>query len=98
MPAEAIRLQRRLGARDRWFLTLLVLAVLVGSAVAVAIGRSGSSDASADAGCVSIMRASWMGGATFKACGANAVSFCRQSARGDKEINAKCEEQGLPTS
>jgi hypothetical protein len=94
VPAEAIRLQRRLGARDRWFLALLGLALLVGSAGAFAVGRSSSSGASADAGCVSITRASWMGAATFKACGANAVRFCRQSARGDEEVAAKCEKAG----
>jgi hypothetical protein len=98
MPAEAIRLQRRLGTRDRWFIALLLLAVLLGSASAVAVSRLSSSDASADAGCVSITRASWMGAATFRACGAEAVTFCRTSARGDEEIAAKCAEAGLPTT
>jgi hypothetical protein len=97
MPAEVIRLQRRLGARDRWFLILLTLAVLVGTAAALAVDRASSSDASADAGCVSVTRASWMGAATFKACGADAVAFCRRSGGGDEEITAKCEEQGLAT-
>jgi hypothetical protein len=97
VPAEAIRLQRRLGRRDRWFLALLAVAVLVATAAALAVGRYGSSDASADAGCVSITRASWMGAATFKACGAEAVAFCRRSAAGDAEIAEKCSEQGLAT-
>ncbi len=97
MPAEVIRLQRRLGARDRWFLGLLALAVLIGTAAALAVGRNRSPDASADAGCVSITRASWMGAATFKACGADAAAFCRRSAAGDHEIAAKCEEAGLAT-
>jgi hypothetical protein len=95
MPAEVIRLQRRLGTRDRWFLGLLALAVLIGTAAALAVGRYSSSDAGADAGCVSITRASWMGAATFKACGADAVAFCRRSAAGDEQIAAKCEEAGL---
>jgi hypothetical protein len=97
VPAEVIRLQRRLGARDRWFLGLLALAVLIGTAAALAVGRYSSPGASADAGCVSIMRASWMGAATFKACGADAATFCRRSAAGDEEIAAKCEEAGLAT-
>ena len=96
MPAEAIRLQRRLGARDRWFLIVLAVAVLLGTAAALAVDRASSSDANADAGCVSITRASWMGAATFKACGADAVAFCRRSAGGDEEIAAKCEAEGLP--
>jgi hypothetical protein len=97
MPAEVIRLQRRLCARDRWFLALLALAVLVGTAAALAVGRYSSSDASADAGCVSITRASWMGAATFKTCGADAAAFCRRSAGGDEEVAAKCAEQGFAT-
>jgi hypothetical protein len=96
VPAEAIRLQRRLGTRDRWFIALLLLAVLAGSAIAVS--HLNSSDASADAGCVSITRASWMGAATFRACGTDAVKFCRTEARGDEQIAAKCEEAGLPTT
>jgi hypothetical protein len=97
VPAEAVRLQRRLGARDRWFLILLALAVLVGTAAALAVDRASSSGANADAGCVSITRASWMGAATFKACGADAVAFCRRSAGGAEEIAAKCDAEGLPT-
>ena len=98
MPAEAIRLQRRLGARDRWFLILLAIAVLAGTAAALAVERFSSSGASADAGCVSVTRASWMGAATFKACGADAAAFCRRSADGDEEIAVKCREAGLPTN
>jgi hypothetical protein len=98
MPAEAIRLQRRLGTRDRWFIGLLTLAVLIGIAAALAVDRFSSSDASADDGCVSITRASWMGAATYKACGADAATFCRRSAAGDKEIAKKCREEGLATT
>jgi hypothetical protein len=36
-----------------------------------------------------------MGAATFKACGADAATFCRRSAAGDEEIAAKCKEAGL---
>lgn len=97
MPAEAIRLQRRLGSRDRWFLIVLTLAVLAGSVAALAVDRYRGEDANAGAGCVSITRASWMGAATFKACGADAVAFCRRSAGGDREIAAKCDVEGLPT-
>jgi hypothetical protein len=98
MPAEVIRLQRRLGARDRWFIGLLLVAMVVGTAAALALGRSSSSDASANDGCVSVTRASWMGAATFKACGADAATFCRRSAAGDKEIAQKCKEEGLATN
>jgi hypothetical protein len=97
VPAEVIRLQRRLGTRDRWFIGLLLVAMVVGTAAALALGRSGSPDASANDGCVSITRASWMGAATYRACGSTAVTFCRRSAAGDKEIAEQCREEGLAT-
>jgi hypothetical protein len=97
VPAETIRLQRRLGARDRWFLAVLALALVAATAAALAIGRTSSAGTVRDAGCVSITRASWMGAATFRACGAEAAAFCRRSAGGDRERTAKCERAGFAT-
>ena len=101
MPAEAIRLQRRLGARDRWFITILVAATLIATIATIAIGRVGDdSPAASGAGCVSVDRASWMGQATLSYCGADAVTFCRktgigQFATGHAESVARCRKAGL---
>jgi hypothetical protein len=97
VPAEATRLQRRIGARDRWFLALLAVAALIGTASALVFGQR-SADPSAEARCVAIIRASWMGGATFKYCGADAATFCRRAAGSDKEIASQCERAGLARS
>jgi hypothetical protein len=94
MPAEAIRLQRRLGARDRWFIALLALAVVIGSASALVVSHE--RDASrADARCIEFIRASWMGGATFTYCGDEAAAFCRQAGSSEAEIAAECKRAGL---
>ena len=94
MPAEAIRLQRRLGARDRWFIGLLALAMLIGTASALVISheRGSSSDGARS---VEYIRASWMGGATFTYCGDEAAAYCRQAANSDAEIAAECRRAGL---
>jgi hypothetical protein len=91
VPAEATRLKRRLGARDRWFLALLAFAALTGTVGALLLTHSGASlNAERDARCVEVIRASWMGGATFRYCGSDAEAFCRTGARGDRETTA-CE-------
>jgi hypothetical protein len=101
VPAETIRLQRRLGARDRWFIAILVAATLVATVATVAAGRVGDNPAAASrTGCVSVTRASWMGSATLSYCGAEAVGYCRrtgigQFAAGHAESIARCREAGL---
>ena len=101
MPAEAVRLQRRLGTRDRWFIAILAAATLIGAIATVAAGRMGGTSATASgAGCVSVSRASWMGSATLRYCGADAVAYCRtsgigQSAVGHPESLARCRRAGL---
>jgi hypothetical protein len=94
VPAESERLQRRITGRDRWFLALLALLVLVGTPSAVILLPHGS-DPSTDAGCVTTMRASIMGGGTYKYCGANAVAACHRFAVEDEALAARCEELGL---
>jgi hypothetical protein len=96
VPAEAIRLQRRLGARDRWFIALVTFALLAGAVSALVVSREGGrSTAEGDARCVAVVRASWMGGATFRHCGADAVTFCRRPGQ-DAESLAECRRLGLP--
>jgi hypothetical protein len=101
MPAEAIRLQRRLASRDRWFIAILVASALIGGIAAIALGRiGGGSRAAARTGCVSVTRASWMGSATLSYCGAEAVTYCRttgigQFAAGHPASIAACRRAGL---
>lgn len=91
MPAESIRFHRRIRPRDRWFVALVACATLVGTPTAVLLSSESSG---AGAGCVTTIRASVMGGATFKYCGADAVAFCRQSGAGDKGTASQCEALG----
>ncbi len=89
MPAESERFQRRIGARDRWFLGLLACALLLCAVGAFLLVGDGSSSR-ADARCVSTLRPGFMGGATYKYCGKDAVAFCRRSAGGDRQLASQC--------
>jgi hypothetical protein len=80
--------------RDRWFLALLALLALAGTPSAVLLLPLGSRP-SRDARCVTTMRASIIGGATYKYCGADAVAACQQFATEDKGLAARCEKLGL---
>jgi hypothetical protein len=91
VPAESGRLLRRITGRDRWFLAALALLAVVGTLGAVLLLPHGSRP-STDAGCVTMLRASIMGGATYKFCGAKAVAACLRFANGDKLLAARCEE------
>jgi hypothetical protein len=101
VPAEAIRLQRRLSTRDRLFIAILAAATLLGAIAAIAFGESGDdSPAAREVGCVSVTRASWMGSATLSYCGRDAVAYCRttgigQFAAGHAESVARCRAAGL---
>jgi len=101
VPAEAVRFQRRLGARDRWFIALLAGGAVLASVIAIVVGHAGG-DAGTAAGarCVAVSRASWMGNATLRYCGDDAVAYCRgtgigQFAAGHPESVAACREAGL---
>ncbi|MDX6438212.1 MAG: hypothetical protein QOF45_795 [Gaiellaceae bacterium] len=102
MPAEAIRFQRRLGARDRWLIALLVGGMVLATVITLIVGRVGddSTTTGSGAGCVSVSRASWMGNATLRYCGDEAVAYCRktgigQFAAGHPESVAACRKAGL---
>jgi hypothetical protein len=94
VPAESKRFQRRIGARDRWFLGLLACALLIGALGAVIL-RDDGSRARAGARCVKTIRPGFMGGATYTYCGKDAAAFCRRSAAGDEGLAAQCERLGL---
>jgi hypothetical protein len=94
VPAESKRFQRRIGARDLWFMGLLAGALAL-SAIGAVILRDGGSSPSADARCVSTLRPGFMGGATYRYCGKDAVAFCRRSAAGDRELAPQCARIGV---
>jgi len=94
VPAESERLYRRVSRRDRWFLALLLVAALVATPAAVVLLQNNSARGANDR-CVTVMRASIMGGATYKYCGSRAVGACRQFAGEHKALAARCEELGF---
>jgi len=94
VPAEAHRLGRRITRRDGWFIGMLVLVALVAAAAGIVLSAPGPS-AAARAGCVTTLRASIMGGATTRYCGADAVSACRELAPDDAQLAARCERIGV---
>jgi hypothetical protein len=94
VPAESKRFQRRVGARDLWFMGLLACALLISGVGALLLMDRGSS-ASADARCVKTIRPGFMGGATYTYCGKNAAAFCRRSSADDEGVARQCERLGL---
>jgi hypothetical protein len=94
VPAESQRLLRRISARDRWFLAVLVGAALVGTPAAVLLAQHDPSP-NTGARCVSTTRAGIMGAGTYKYCGADAIPFCRQFASGDDDLTAQCKKFGF---
>lgn len=94
MPTESGRLQRRISRRDQWFLGLIASAALIGTPSAILVFR-GSSHPRTDPHCVTMLRASIMGGATYKYCGTNAIAACEQFAAHDTSLAVQCEKRGL---
>jgi hypothetical protein len=98
MPAEAVRLQRRIGQRDRRFFAALACAAVIGTPAIVLAGRHGSGPATRKAAtCVDVAHAGVLGGGAYHYCGAAAVAFCRRFA-GDASVAAKCETLGRRTT
>lgn len=94
MPAESERLRRRISGRDRWFLVLIAVTALVATPSTILLARHGSHP-STDPNCVTVLRASIMGGATYKYCGTNAIAACKQFSANDKGLATRCEQLGL---
>ena len=79
MPAEAHRLERRLGRRDR----LIIATILTVTAIAV-VGSLFVHEENPGRGstqCVTYNDAGVMGGGTWRLCGTDAIRFCKQQPK-----------------
>jgi hypothetical protein len=92
MPAESSRLRRRIASRDRWFLVLAACAAVVATVLAVVLTGSGDPGG---AGCVSVLRAGFMGGQTTTYCGAKAAAVCRKEGPRDADLARECRRRGF---
>jgi hypothetical protein len=97
VPAEAARFTRRIGQRDRRFLAALAGAGAAGAAVGVLFASHGS-PAVPRTDCVTLDQAGVMGGGTWRYCGADAISFCKQHAADDNTLAERCRLLGASTS
>jgi hypothetical protein len=88
VPAEAHRLQRRVGDRDRRFFAALAGAAAIAAGIgAVAVHGAGSAAAQQ---CVTRHAAGALGGGTWRFCGAQALAFCRAHASEDRRLARRC--------
>jgi hypothetical protein len=76
VPAEAQRLERRLGRRDRLIIATILTAT--GIAVAGALFVHEENPHPSSAHCITYDDAGVMGGGTWHLCGRAAVAFCRR--------------------
>ena len=91
-----MRLERRIGRRDRAFLAALAGAALLSVPAFVLFGRDGTPPASqTGAGCIEAAHAGVLGGGTYRYCGGDAKSFCARFAPAETEIAGKCARLGL---
>jgi MFS family permease len=88
VPAEAHRLARRFGRRDRIVIGAAALAGVLGTAGAVAAG--GSHAQRADSRCLVYSEAGAMGGGTWRLCGADAAAFCSHRGGMNSALAAQC--------
>jgi len=94
MPAEAARLQRRIGRRDRRFFAVLACAAAIAAPAIALAARHDSAPAShVDASCIDVPHAGVLGGGAYHYCGADAIEFCRRFAA-DDAVSAKCDALG----
>jgi hypothetical protein len=94
MPAEAARLKRQVGRRDRRFFAALACAAVVATPAIIFAGRHETTPSSREgAACVDVAHAGVLGGGRYHYCGADAVEFCRRFA-GDSGVTAQCEAFG----
>jgi hypothetical protein len=92
VPAESTRLQRRLRARDRWFVGVVAGAAVIGTPIAVvAVGHG----AAPPPGCVTTLRPGFMGGQTGTYCGKRAAAICRREGAGDASLASACRREGF---
>jgi hypothetical protein len=96
MPAEAGRLERGVGSRDRRFFAVLACLAAAGTIAGVLLFGHGGGASGAN-GCVSYDQAGVMGGGTWRFCDAEAVGFCRAHARESKQLAAQCAKLEVKT-
>jgi hypothetical protein len=99
VPAEAARLERRIGRRDRRFFAVLACAAVIGAPAIVLVARhhTASPASRSDAACIDAPHAGVLGGGAYHYCGAAAIAFCQRFAA-DDAVAAKCEELGRPAA
>jgi hypothetical protein len=94
MPAEAARLHRAVGSRDRRLILAAACAALAAGPAALLVG--GHAHANPAVRCVSTLRAGFMGGATATYCGAQAATACHTLAKSDAQLSVACRREGIP--
>jgi hypothetical protein len=94
VPAEAQRLNRRLGARDRHFLVVFVCAGVATLVVALLLEGNNASPSQPKGHCVTESRASIMGSANYTYCGKRADSECAHPASPNAAFAAQCRRIG----
>ncbi|HUZ82058.1 MAG TPA: hypothetical protein VMU73_07410 [Gaiellaceae bacterium] len=97
MPAEAARLTRRFGRRDRRFLAAVAGAGAASAAFAAFFVPHGAAS-TPRSGCVTLDQAGVMGGGTWRFCGADAVAFCRRHAAETSVLAERCRRFGETTT
>ena len=95
MPIESERLRRHISNRDRWFLTVITAVALIATPSAALLLQRSSHPP--DPHCVTTTRASIMGAGTYRYCGKNATTACRQLAPHDSDLAAQCKRRALRT-
>jgi hypothetical protein len=75
MPAEANRLARPVGRRDRRFIAAVTAAGVLACGIGGAYAATQHSTASS--GCIAVPAAGVMGGGDWHYCGSNALRYCR---------------------
>jgi hypothetical protein len=88
VPAEAQRLERRLGRRDR--LTIATILTVTAIAVAGALFVHDENSNPSSTQCITYDDAGVMGGGTWNLCGSTAVAFCRQHLANGTGLADKC--------
>ena len=95
MPAEAARLERRIGRRDRRFFAVLACAAVIGAPAIALFARHDTASPASRSGavCIDAPHAGVLGGGAYHYCGADVIEFCRRFAA-DDVVAVKCAELG----
>ena len=91
MPAEASRLRRRVGRRDRRVLVLLATLAVAGTAAGIALPGG---EQPPETGCITYAEAGVLGGGTWRLCGKAAVERCAAAGKRLAEQCARLERTG----